>query len=126
MYSMITNDDIITCENELLQAMKDCNLTSLNDILHDDLLFNGPDGETITKTMDIAAYQSGNMIVNDLKASNQQISILGDNAIVAVTVELKGEFMRQSIGGIFRYIRVWKKVDNRLKVIGGGCTPIYK
>lgn len=121
---MITNNDVMVSESQLLQAMKDCNLATLEHLLHDDLLFNGPNGETITKAMDMTAYRSGNMIVKELEASNQQISIIDDNAIVAVTIEMKGEFMKRAIVGKFRYIRVWRKINDQLKVIGGGCTPI--
>jgi len=119
-----TQEDIKACEKRLLQAMQDCNLEVLNELLHDDLLFNGPAGETITKEIDLAAYKSGNMVADELVASDQQISIFGDTGVVAVTVEVRGSFMQQPIHGKFRYIRTWKNIGEKWKMIGGGCTPI--
>lgn len=121
---MVTKDKIEACEASLLQAMKDCNLKMLDELLHDDLLFNGPGGETITKEMDLAAYKSGNMVVDEFIVSDQRISLIGDTGVVAVTVGIKGSFMKQSIGAKFRYIRAWKAIDGQLKMIGGGCTPL--
>jgi ketosteroid isomerase-like protein len=119
-----TQEDIKACEKKLLRAMQDCDLQVLDELLHDDLLFNGPTSETITKEMDLAAYKSRNMVADELIASVQQISVIGDTGIVAVTVEVKGSFMQQPIQGKFRYIRTWKNIDGKWKMIGGGCTPI--
>lgn len=121
---MITKEDIKGCEAKLLKAMKDCDLPVLDKLLHDDLLFNGPMGQTITKEMDLAAYKSGNMIVDEFLVSDQQISLIEDTGIVAVSVEVKGSFMQQPIHGKFRYIRAWKNMNGSFKMIGGGCTPL--
>lgn len=121
---MVTKNEIEACETKLLQAMKNCDLKVLDELLHDGLLFNGPSGETITKEMDLAAYKSGNMVVDEFVVSGQQISLIEDTGIVAVTVELKGSFMKQPIGGKIRYIRTWKVIHGQFKMIGGGCTPV--
>lgn len=120
---MITIKDIETCEEKLMQAMKNCDLAIIGELLHDDLLFNAPNGETITKDIDMAAYRSGNMVVDDYSISDRQISLIDDTGIVAVSVEVKGSFMLQPIHGTFRYIRIWKYIDGAFKMIGGGCTP---
>lgn len=121
---MIRKEEIIACEAKLLQAMKENNIAVLEQLIHDDLLFNGPMGEPVTKEMDLAAYRSGNMVVEKSTISDQQINIFTDTAIVTVTVTLEGQFMKQPIQGKFRYIRTWKQLDNKLQLIGGGCTPI--
>ncbi|WP_165043217.1 nuclear transport factor 2 family protein [Dysgonomonas sp. ZJ709] len=121
---MTTKNEIIACEAKLLEAMKNVDLGALNELLHEDLLFNGPNGETITKAMDLAAYKSGNMVVDEITPSNQMISLFDDAAVVAVSISLKGQFMKQPIEANIRYIRVWKNCDNRWQVIGGGATPM--
>lgn len=77
---MITIKDIETCEEKLMQAMKNCDLAIIGELLHDDLLFNAPNGETITKDIDMAAYRSGNMVVDDYSISDRQISLIDDTA----------------------------------------------
>lgn len=121
---MINKKEVIDCEARLLQAMKDCDINVLNELLHDDLLFNGPTGELVTKEIDLSAYKSGNMVVEENKASEQVISLFGDTAIVTVAIDLKGYFMEHPIEGKFKYVRTWKKINDQWKMIGGGVTPI--
>jgi hypothetical protein len=98
-------NEIEICEERLLNAMKCRDIVVLGELLHDDLLFNGPTGEVINKDMDLAAYKSGNMVVNNLTVSEQNIHDFGDTAIVSVAVGLEGEFMKQPISGKFRFFR---------------------
>lgn len=115
---------VVNAEIELLTAIKNADILTLESILHDDLLFNLPDGNTITKDFDLESYRSGKMKVEALEASDQIISIIQDSAVVAVTVSLKGFFGEYPIDGAYRYIRVWKQFDGELKVIAGSCTVL--
>jgi hypothetical protein len=111
-------------ENSLLEAMKTNNVERLDTLLHDDLLFNGPTGETATKAMDLKNYRSGNIHLHTVAASDQTIRLIGDTAVVAVTVELKGNYLGQALDGKFRYMRVWKLAENTWKVIAGSVVPL--
>ncbi|MEN2415849.1 nuclear transport factor 2 family protein [Flavobacterium mesophilum] len=117
-------EDVVNAEIELLTAIKKADVPILEKILHDDLLFNLPDGNTITKEFDLDSYRSGKMKIDSLEASDQIINIIGDAAVVAVTVSLKGAFGDYPINGAFRYIRVWKQFDGLLKVIAGSCLKL--
>lgn len=115
---------VINAEIELLTAIKNSDVSALETILHDDLLFNLPDGQTITKEFDLQSYRAGKMKVDSLEASDQIINIIGDSAVVAVTVSLKGIYETTPINGVFKYIRVWKQFENNLKVIAGSCIQL--
>jgi len=115
---------VVTAEIELLTAIKNADVLFLEKILHDDLLFNLPDGNTITKEFDLASYRSGKMKITTIEASDQTINLIGDTAVVAVTVSLKGFFDNSPIDGVLRYIRVWKQFDENLKVIAGSCIQL--
>lgn len=117
-------DDVVNAEIELLTAIKKADVLALENILHDDLLFNLPDGNTITKEFDLASYRSGKMKVDALEAADQIINLIDDTAVVAVTVSLKGSFDNNPINGVFRYIRVWKQFGESLKVIAGSCIQL--
>lgn len=54
---MTQEEQIIDCENRLLEAIKLGNIKVLDELLHDDLVFNIPTGKTITKEMDIENYR---------------------------------------------------------------------
>jgi len=120
----MNKDAIVNAEIELLTAIKNSDVLALDKILHDDLLFNLPTGQTITKEFDLNTYRSGKMNIHALEASDQIINIIGDTAVVAVIISLKGAFDNNPINGVFRYIRVWKQFSEGLKVIAGSCIGL--
>ncbi|MDR7209790.1 nuclear transport factor 2 family protein [Flavobacterium piscis] len=117
-------DAIIQSEIELLTAIKNSDVLILEKILHEDLLFNLPTGQTITKEFDLDAYRSGKMKIESVEASDQIINIIDNTAVVAVTVSLKGTYDNTVIDGVFRYIRVWKQYEGNLKIIAGSCVVL--
>ena len=115
---------VIASEKRLLEAMKTSNVELLDKLLHDDLLFNGPNGETATKSADLANYRSGNINLHAVESSNQLLSEIGDDVVVAVTVEIRGNYLGQELDGKFRYIRVWKLFGRDWKVIAGSVVAL--
>jgi len=121
---MIQEEQIIDCENRLLEAMKIGDIEVLDELLHDDLIFNIPTGQTITKAIDIENYRSGIMTVYDISTTDQIIKTIENNSIVAVTLHLKIKYADQLIDGKFRYLRVWGLFNNSWKVIAGSGIQI--
>lgn len=121
---MNTREQIILNEDRLLTAIQNGDIENLDLLLHEDLLFNLPNGVTITKAMDMETYTSGNLVVHAILSSEQQINLIKDTAVVSVKIELKAVYTSQSIEGIFRYLRVWKLFDQEWKVIAGSCVAI--
>jgi len=117
-------ETVVNAEIELLTAIKNSDVSVLEKILHDDLLFNLPDGQTITKEYDLNAYRSGKMKIDVLESSDQIISVIDDVAVISVMVLLKGTYDDHPLDGVFRYIRVWKQINENLKVIAGSCTEL--
>ena len=115
---------VIASENSLLEAMKTNNVERLDALLHDDLLFNGPTGETATKAIDLQNYRSGNIHLHTVASSDRIVHLIGDTAVVAVTVTLKGDYLDQALDGKFRYIRVWRFAESSWKVIAGSVVPL--
>lgn len=93
-------------------------------LLSDNLIFNIPTGQTITKEIDIENYRSGIMTVSEILATDQIIKSIDDISTVAVTLDLKAKYADQIIDGKFRYLRVWKLFDNSWKVIAGSGFQI--
>jgi hypothetical protein len=115
---------ILASENDLLNAMKTSDVERLDSLLHDDLLFNGPTGETLTKVIDLNNYRSGNINLHTVEPSDYKLSAIEDDVIVTVTVEIKGNYLGQEIDGKFRYLRVWKLFENTWKVIAGSVVML--
>jgi len=117
-------ESVVNAEIELLTAIKKADVSVLEKMLHADLLFNLPDGNTITKAFDLESYRLGKMKIETLEASDQLINIINDVAVVAVTVSLRGSYDENPIAGSYRYIRVWKQFDENLQVIAGSCVVL--
>lgn len=117
--------EVVNAEIELLTAIKKADVSVLEKMLHDDLLFNLPDGNTITKELDLESYRLGKMQIETLEASDQTINIINDDvAVVSVTVSLRGTYDGNPIVGAYRYIRVWKQFNENLQVIAGSCVAL--
>ena len=122
--NMTTHDTIIENEKHLLEALKNSDLKKMEVLLHDELLFHIPNGQTITKAMDLESYRSGLMTIHEISSEEQVIHVIDNIAVVSVVIKLKGKYTDQLIDGKFRYLRVWKLVGSDWKVIAGSCIPL--
>ena len=120
----ITKNEIIELENKLVDGIKKSDIVFLDKVLHDDLLFLAPNGQIITKTIDLASHQSGEMLVEELILTIENVNVINDTAIAVVVYKTKGTMLGNPIQGKFRYIRIWKKFPDGLKVIGGSCFQL--
>lgn len=117
----ITLDEVSRIEHELFEAMKTSNVQVLDGLLHDDLLFLLPNGQTVNKQADLDSHRAKAMVIEEAELIPGEISIIDDCAISTVTLNASGRMLGQPLSGEFRYVRVWKKFGNGLKVIGGSC-----
>ena len=86
----MTKPEIIDLENTLLEAIKKSDISVLEKILHDDLLFMVPTGDVITKALDLASHHAGEMVVEEIIPTIEQIKIIEDTAVVTVVYDSKG------------------------------------
>lgn len=119
------NKDLIqSLEKEILNSMKNCDIHKLDELLHKDLLFNIPNGQTITKSMDLDTYSSGNMKIKEISITEQKINQIENNAVVSAIVEMKGRYFDHSLDGNYHIIRVWQLFENKWKVIAGSSIQL--
>lgn len=121
---MITKNDILNLENQLYDAMKNGKVEVLDKLLHDDLLFIVPSGETITKAMDLETYRNGNLKITELIPTIEQLNIIEDLAVITLKINLKGNYNNQAFEAQYRYIRFWKNCPDGIKVVGGSGSSI--
>ena len=119
----VSVENVLAYENRLYKAMKESDTTMLDSLLHDDLLFIIPTGEVITKEQDLKNYKEGIIEIKELIPQTESLNIIGDTAVITLTIVLKGRFRGDSFETRYRYIRFWKSIENELKVIGGSCIP---
>jgi hypothetical protein len=110
----------------LVEAIKKSDINFIQKTIHDDLPCVAPNGQTITKEMDMASHRSGTMVLDYLKPSIEAINIIGDTAVSIVVYDTKGKMMGTPIEGKFKYLRVSKKFDEGLKVISASCFRLQE
>ena len=121
---LISKESIISKENEILDAIRNSDLEKLDELMHKDLLFNTPSGQTITKDLDLENYRLGKMKVEDISSSEQSIRLIEDTAVVTVTIDMKGKYLEHSLDGKYQFIRVWKVCGHTWKVIAGSSIKL--
>lgn len=95
-------------EERLRQAMLKSDAAELDVLLSDTLVFTNRDGVRLTKDDDLAAHNSGLLIVHDIRIVGDRIvRPMGETACVCVTVDLDGRYAGQPFQGRFAYTRLW-------------------
>ena len=117
-------EEIIKLEYQLIEAIKSGDFNFIENVLHDDLLFLAPNGQVVTKEMDLTAHKAGQMIVEELVPQFEDFKIVGDIAISIVVYDTKGSMLGNPISGKLRYIRNWKVFSDSVKIISGACVQI--
>ncbi|HEY8401767.1 MAG TPA: nuclear transport factor 2 family protein [Cytophagaceae bacterium] len=120
----IQRSEVEEMEQLLMKAIKERDIDFINKYIHDDLLCLAPNGQIITKEMDLSSHKSGDMVVQSLISTQEDVRIIDDTAISTIVYDTKGIMLGRPIEGKFRYIRVWKKFGDDLKVIAAGCCKL--
>lgn len=120
----ITKEDIVEAENQLFAAQLASDVDALDLLLYDSLVAIAPDGQMLTKEMDLNAHRSKAMIIEQATTEIDAIKLVGDTALSVVTMTAKGQVMGAPLEGKFRYFRTCKRIDNSLKVIGASFMQL--
>jgi ketosteroid isomerase-like protein len=115
---------INAAEARLRQAILGGDVDVLDQLIADDLIFVGHLGQLISKEMDLTAYRSGLLKVEQLDLSETEIRPLGETAIVVTRSSLAGTYDGQPFAGDFRYTRIWQNSGTGWQIVAGHCSPI--
>ncbi|AQG80227.1 nuclear transport factor 2 family protein [Spirosoma montaniterrae] len=120
----ITKEDVVDAENKLFVAQLASNVDVLDQLLHDDLVAVAPTGQVLTKEMDLNAHRAKTMVIEDASTEIEEIKLIGDTAVSIVSMKAKGKMMDTPMEGHFRYLRVWKRFGDTLKIIGASFIQL--
>lgn len=124
METLITKNEIIEQENRLYEAITESNINTLEELLHDDLLFVIPSGDVITKEIDLRTYRDGTLKINTITPQIEALNIIEDMAVIIVSMKIMGSYNAEPFEAQYRYIRFWKKFKEDIKVVGGSGIAI--
>jgi ketosteroid isomerase-like protein len=122
----IADQEIVSLEARIRAAQLSADVSALNELISDHLLFTGPDGQLGTKAQDIEAYQSSTVKFLAHVPEELRIRRVGANVAITslraqLTVNVTGNLSR----GTYRYTRVWAREDNKTwRVVGGHVSLV--
>ncbi len=116
---------IVLLEARLRAAQLEADLAALEELISDDLLFTGPDGEVGTKAQDLEAHRSGTVrfvahVPEELRVRRVGADVAISSLRAQLTVEVAGTLSR----GNYRYTRVWAREDGGAWRVAGGHVSL--
>jgi ketosteroid isomerase-like protein len=118
--------ELVALEEALRAAQLAADVTAMDRLISDDLLFTGPDGQLGTKAQDLDAHASGLVRFRVHKVTELRVRRVGaDVAICALRTWLEVDVAGQRTAGWFRYTRVWaREADTGWRVVGGHVAAV--
>jgi ketosteroid isomerase-like protein len=122
----IADQEIVMLEARIRSAQLSADVTALNELISDNLLFTGPDGQLGTKAQDIEAYRSGTVkfiahIPEELRIRRVGANVAISSLRAQLTVAVAGNISR----GTYHYTRVWAREDDKIwRVVGGHVSLV--
>ena len=118
--------EIVALEARIRDAQLGADVAALDQLISDELLFTGPDGQLGTKAQDLAAHGEGIVRFRAHEPEELRIRRVGaDVALVALRARLTVEVGGAPVSGTFRYTRVWAREHGaEWRVVGGHVSAV--
>lgn len=112
-------------EAQLYTAMLASDVSKLDILMADDLLFAGPTGELATKAMDLDLHRTGGTQFHELVPKELEVRVWSENfALASAQIFLSGTYLGNAFAGHYRYMRVWRSDKSGWQIVGGSVTAI--
>ncbi len=115
----MNEQQIQQAEETLRQAMEVSDTEALQVLLADNLLFTNHFGSLVSKHEDLQTHSSGELKIESVKLSNQQIQLHESFAVVSVEAQILAVFGARRADGVFMFTRVWVEREGGLHVVAG-------
>lgn len=119
-----SKQEIESLEAELAQAMLHNNVTALDRLLADEVIFTDPQGGVINKAQDLALHRAGVLVVTTYEVDDLTSLVLDSTAVTNMKVKVVGTFKDEPFEGIYRYTRTYLKQNGQWKIIAAQATAV--
>ena len=120
----MSDDAILAREAALLAAMFANDVTALDDLLDDELVFVALDGTVVGKEDDLAAHRARRLRLTRAEPSDRRIVHCGSTVVVTVRMDMTGTYDDVPFSGPLRYTRIWCERDGRLRIVAGHMSAV--
>jgi ketosteroid isomerase-like protein len=111
-------------EEKLRHAMLTSDVSTLDELIADDLVYTMHTGLVVNKQYDLEAHRSGVFKFTKLDISDSQIHPYGDCIVVTLKLEAAGTLNGQPFSQSYRLTRVWVQRQNRWQIVAGHVSQI--
>lgn len=118
--------EIVACEAALRAAQLSADVSALDRLVADGLLFTGPDGQLGTKAQDLDAHATGAVRFRSHEPEELHVRRVNETlAISALRARLVVEVGGVTVRGMYRYTRVWaREAGEDWRVVGGHVSEV--
>ncbi len=117
-------DQIKKLEEKLRLAMLASDVSKLDSLISDRLIFTDHSGSIYTKEMDLHSHRSGNLKIDGLDPQEQKIELYDGTAIVSVLMRISGSFTGEPFHANSRCTRTWVKQDGSWKIVAAHASIV--
>lgn len=115
--------EVEAAEAALRAAMLAGDVSALDRLLDDALVFTDQAGRVLGKADDLAAYRAGLLRLSRADVTDRAIRLAGhDAAVVTLRAELAGRWDGNAFAGAFRYTRVWHRAEGGWRLLAAHCS----
>jgi ketosteroid isomerase-like protein len=119
----MSEQEILGLEDKRFGAMTGKDWSTLDGLLHGDLLYTHSSGVTDTKAVWMEAMKSGRTNYKSAKHSDRKVRLYGDNALVTGRALIEAEVNGQVRTLKLCYLNVWTKTPQGWKFVAWQSTP---
>jgi len=101
------------CEEILKNAMIKSDISALDKLLADNIIFINHLGQLVSKHDDLEAHKTGTLKINEITLTDRTIKIYSSIAVVTVKAHIIGSFNGVKSDNYFRFTRIWNKSENK-------------
>ena len=118
--------EIVACEAAIRAAQLNADVSALDKLVADDLIFTGPDGQLGTKQQDLDAHASGAVRFRSHEPEELRVRRVNENvAVSALRARLVVEVGGVTVRGTYRYTRTWaREAGKDWRVVGGHVSEV--
>lgn len=121
---MSIDDEILACEAELRQAQLAGDVSALDRLLDDLLLFTSVDGTLASKSDDLSLHRSGRLRITRMDPTDRHLLHLGATSVVSVRMDAEAIINGVPLAATLRYTRVWHKRTDGWRLVAGHMSAV--
>lgn len=113
----ISEGELVEAERAFRKAMLDGDVQTLISLMHPNVTYVAPEGESRGRWADLQKYHLGTFKLDRLDMIEQRFEQYGDTGITFLLAYMKGSLEGESFATTFRYTRTWSCIDGKWQVV---------